>query len=355
MQNFRRNLIYLGFTGLFCLAIGLLLWYLRVTESAWTSIIISLCIGWSINLTFILAEKIIDQYMPAYLVPIPLTAFGLTIGLLIAGSILFHEPLHFFTDNYLALIIGVFFSIVGVAIFSTHFNLLSARTELAKAEAQRQAQQKLLLETELKLLQAQIEPHFLFNTLSNIVGLIRQTPEAAEQSLLNLTTLLRSSLQSTRKAVVTLEEELDFVRAYLDIQSIRIAERLQYEFRPAGLLEEKSAQDSIRQLQLPPFLLQPIVENAIVHGIESSESGGQVIIEVSVRNNKLIITIADTGVGISEHAPSAENNDVSGTGLSNVRQRLHASYGDAANMTISENSPSGVVVRLSIPVNNDEH
>ena len=175
MQNFRRNLIYLGFTGLFCLAIGLLLWYLGVTESAWTSILISLCIGWSINLTFILAEKIIDQYMPAYLVPIPLTAFGLTIGLLIAGSILFHEPLHFFTDNYLALIIGVFFSIVGVAIFSTHFNLLSARAELAKAEAQRQAQQKLLLETELKLLQAQIEPHFLFNTLSNIVGLIRHS------------------------------------------------------------------------------------------------------------------------------------------------------------------------------------
>ena len=74
---------------------------------------------------------------------------------------------------------------------------------------------------------------------------------------------------------MTLEEELDFVRAYLDIQSIRIPERLQYEFRPAGLLEEKSAQDSILQLQLPPVLLQPIVENAIVHGIEPSESGGQ--------------------------------------------------------------------------------
>ena len=355
MQNFRRNLLYLGFTGLFCLAIGLLLWYLGVAESAWTSILISLCIGWSINLTFILAENLIGQYMPAYLVPIPLTAFGLTIGLLIAGSILFHEPLHFFTDNYLALIIGVFFSIVGVAIFSTRLKLLSARAELAKAEAQRQAQQKLLLETELKLLQAQIEPHFLFNTLSNIVELIRQTPEAAEKSLLNLTTLLRSSLQSTRKAVVTLEEELDFVRAYLEIQSIRLSERLQYEFRPAGLLEEESAQDSIRRLQLPPVLLQPIVENAIVHGIEPSESGGQVIIEVSVRNNKLIITIADTGVGISEHAPSAKNSDVSRTGLSNVRQRLHASYGDAANMTISENTPSGVVVRLSIPVNNDEH
>ena len=355
MQKLRRNLIFLGFTGLFCLTIGLLLWYLGVTESAWISILISLCIGWSINLTFILAEKLVAQYMPAYLVPIPLTAFGLTIGLLISGSILFREPLNFFTDNYLALIIGVFFSIVGVAIFSTHYKLLSARAELAKAEAQRQAQQKLLLETELKLLQAQIEPHFLFNTLSNIVGLIRQTPEAAEQSLLNLTTLLRYSLQSTRKALVALEEELNFVRAYLDIQSIRIPERLQYEFRPSGLLEGNSAQDSIRQLQLPPLLLQPIVENSIVHGIEPSETGGQVVIEVSLRNNKLIITITDTGVSISEHAPSAKNNDVSGTGLGNVRQRLHASYGDAANMTISENSPCGVVVQLSIPVNNDEH
>ena len=355
MQKLRRNLIFLGFTGLFCLTIGLLLWYLGVTESAWISILISLCIGWSINLTFILAEKLVAQYMPAYLVPIPLTAFGLTIGLLISGSILFREPLNFFTDNYLALIIGVFFSIVGVAIFSTHYKLLSARAELAKAEAQRQAQQKLLLETELKLLQAQIEPHFLFNTLSNIVGLIRQTPEAAEQSLLNLTTLLRYSLQSTRKALVALEEELNFVRAYLDIQSIRIPERLQYEFRPSGLLEGNSAQDSIRQLQLPPLLLQPIVENSIVHGIEPSESGGQVVIEVSLRNNKLIITITDTGVSISEHAPSAKNNDLSGTGLGNVRQRLHASYGDAANMTISENSPCGVVVQLSIPVNNDEH
>ena len=355
MQKLRRNLIFLGFTGLFCLAIGLLLWYLGVTESAWISILISLCIGWSINLTFILAEKLVAQYMPAYLVPIPLTAFGLTIGLLISGSILFREPLNFFTDNYLALIIGVFFSIVGVAIFSTHYKLLSARAELAKAEAQRQAQQKLLLETELKLLQAQIEPHFLFNTLSNIVGLIRQTPEAAEQSLLNLTTLLRYSLQSTRKALVALEEELNFVRVYLDIQSIRIPERLQYEFRPSGLLEGNSAQDSIRQLQLPPLLLQPIVENSIVHGIEPSETGGQVVIEVSLRNNKLIITITNTGVGISENAPSAKNNDVSGTGLGNVRQRLHASYGDAAKMTISKNSPCGVVVQLSIPVNNDEH
>jgi signal transduction histidine kinase len=338
----------MGYTTVFCVAIGLLLWFLDVAEPLTSALTVSLCIGWSINLTFIAVGDSTERLLPPYIASILLTAVGLGVGLFAAGTALFRDPLFFYADNYGSLVLGVFFAIVGISIFGTRDRLIAARAELAVAESQRQTQDKLLLETELRLLQAQIEPHFLFNTLSNVVGLIHKDPTAAEQTLLNLTTLLRSSLQRTRAQSVTLAEELIIVQAYLEIQSIRMQGRLRYEVLPAELLESTNPhQGELGAWSLPPLLVQPIVENAVKHGIDPAEEGGQIEVKAGVEGERLVITVSDTGVGIV--ANGAGGKAGSGTGLSNVRHRLQALYGELASMTITENRPSGVVVRLSIP------
>ena len=337
-------------TSVICVAIGLLVWFLGVSNSVWTAILVSLCIGWPINLSFIFWENRVNRLLPTYLVPIPLTAIGFVIGLLLAGTLAFRDPVFFFTLKHPTFIVGVFFSFVGAAIVYTHQKLLVANAKLANAEAERQAQEKLLIESELKLLQAQIEPHFLFNSLSNIVELIREAPEVAEQSLLNLTTLLRASLQKTRSGSTTLAEELSLVRAYLDIQSMRMPGRLRYEIRPSDLLDEDSEHQELRQLTIPPLLLQPLLENAVTHGIDPVESGGMIIVEAGISNGFAHISVSDTGAGIREQNTHTDMRSSSGTGLDNVRQRLRALHGSDANMRIFSNSPSGVVVKLTLPL-----
>lgn len=312
--------------------------------------LVSFCIGWSINLSFIFWQNWVSRLLPTYLVPLPLTAVGFVIGLTLAGTLSFGDPIFFFTLKHPTFILAVFFSIAGATLVYTHIKLLVVRSRLATAEAERQAQEKKMIEFELKLLQAQIEPHFLFNSLSNIVGLIRQSPEIAEQSLLNLTTLLRASLQKTRSRTTTLTEELKLAQAYLDIQSIRIPGRLQYEFRPSDLLDGGGDHKELRQLTIPPLLLQPLLENAVIHGIEPTESGGTIVIETSIENKMAHISVSDTGVGIHELTTRKDKRTGSGTGLDNVRQRLRALHGNDASMRIYNNSPVGVVVKLTFPV-----
>ena len=345
-----RLWISLLYTSAICLAIGLLVWFLGVSDSVWTAILVSLCIGWSINMSFIFWEDRVNRLLPTYLVPIPLSAVGFAVGLLLAGTLAFRDPVFFFTLKDPTFILGVFFSIVGAAIVYTHQKLLVARAKLAKAEAERQVQEKMLIESELKLLQAQIEPHFLFNSLSNIVELIREAPEVAEQSLLNLTTLLRASLQKTRSGSTTLAEELSLVQAYLDIQATRMPGRLRYEIRPSDLLDEDSEHQDLRQLTIPPLLLQPLLENAVNHGIDPVESGGMIIVEAGISNGFAHISVSDTGAGIRELNTHTDMRSSSGTGLDNVRQRLRTLHGSDANLRIFSNSPSGVVVKLTLPL-----
>jgi sensor histidine kinase YesM len=331
----------LGYTVLLCLGIALLLWLLGVTGGLGSTTVVSLCIGLSIHLVFIIAREWMEQYLPAYLAPLPLTAVGLPIGLMLAGTLLFAQPMFFLSDDYGTVILGVFFGIVGAAVIGTRERLVVAQAELAALRVEQEVRQRQLVETELKVLQAQIEPHFLFNTLSNVIGLVHSDPQAAEKTLLNLSTLLRSSLQRTRRESATLAEELEIVRAYLEIQAIRMQQRLRYEIRGAG--PESAA--ALRDWPLPPMLIQPLVENAVRHGIEPAEQGGLVDVSVRLEADGLRVLVADTGVGID---PDGSGSPGTGTGLSNVRSRLRALYGDRANMAVSENEPSGVRVELFI-------
>jgi len=185
----------------------------------------------------------------------------------------------------------------------------------------------------LALLQAQIEPHFLFNTLANIHSLIKVDPDKASLILEQLNSYLRSSLRRTREVATTVSEELELIEALLGIAAARLGARLEYTI---------SAPQDLRSRSLPPLLLQPLVENAIRHGIEPAIAGGKIEVEVTEKDGTLELTVKDTGVGLNENAPQ-------GVGLANVRARLASLYGDNGKLALYTNAPQGVIAKLIVP------
>jgi sensor histidine kinase YesM len=207
--------------------------------------------------------------------------------------------------------------------------------------AERQA-----LEAQLKLLQGQIEPHFLFNTLANVVGLMESDTPRAKLMLESFVDYLRSSLGGMRHADHTLGDEFDLVEAYLRVIKIRMEDRLQYTIAVA---------DDLRGLELPALTLQPLVENAVLHGLEPKIDGGGVRIAArldDVRGTRmLVLTVDDDGLGLGTDRPKQRNGNVSGSGtaLANTRERLAQAYGADAALGIEPVSPSGVRATLTLP------
>ena len=337
------RLVSYVYTALFCLGIGVTNWILDYGVTFWDSLIVSLCIGLSINSMFVFFQDACETYMSPYVAAIPLTAIGLLVGLLLAGAVVVGDPLFFFTDNYTTLVFGVFFGILGFILFSTRARLMETQARLAAAEIEQERQARLILQTELKLLQAQIEPHFLFNTLSNIAGLIHTKPDIAEETLLNLTTLLRSSLSRTRQTETTLKDELDIARAYLEIHKTRMQGRLEYDIDTPSV--------DIEDFPVPPLLVQPLVENAIKHGIDPKEAGGTVRVSVESDANELRINVSDDGDGIASTQSSTGQSSTGGTGLANVRNRLSTLYGPKASLSLRERPSGGVDAELALPRN----
>ncbi len=188
--------------------------------------------------------------------------------------------------------------------------------------------------TEIKLLQSQMEPHFLFNTLSNVIGLIDRDPAKAKRMLESFTSFLRTSLLSARNETITLAQEMDVVRNYLEIFGVRMGSRLQYTIDiPPGL----------EGFPIPPLLVQPLVENAVKHGLEPSKSGGELAISGARAGDVVRIAVADSGLGINELSPG------NGIGLENIRKRLDLLYNGRARLVFEENKPRGVKAVIEIP------
>jgi LytS/YehU family sensor histidine kinase len=219
-----------------------------------------------------------------------------------------------------------------------------ARAVVAEGQArlreemlQRAEHEQRLTQAELKLLQAQIEPHFLFNTLSNVLHLVDADPRGAKRMLVNLTSYLRASLHRTRAGATTLGEELDLVRAYLEIQTERMGARLAYRIDcPAEL----------RGLSLPPLLVQPLVENAVRHGLEPRLGGGEVRIRAGLEEDALFLEVRDDGAGIAAQGRS-------GVGLANVRARVRAVSQGRGSVVIQPVAPHGLSVRIALPLPGD--
>ena len=210
----------------------------------------------------------------------------------------------------------------------------AAAIEKAKAEATaRQA-----LQAQLQLLQAQIEPHMLFNTLANLQGMIGLDPERAQVMLDQLIQYLRATLSSSRASTTTLAQEFALMEAYLGLMSVRMGARLGYTL---------DLPDALRRTAIPPMLLQPLVENAIIHGLEPKIEGGHITVSAKVADGLLVIGVDDTGLGLE--AASAKPGGTH-LGVANTRDRLQAMYGPRAGLSLEPNLPEGARARLTFPM-----
>lgn len=196
------------------------------------------------------------------------------------------------------------------------------------------ATEKELTVAKLSLLHAQVEPHFLYNTLANAQLLTRTDPARADEMLGNLILYLRHSLPRTEDSLSTIGEELERVQAYLDILKIRMGNRLNLQVEVAPHL---------RSVLFPTMMLQTLVENAIKHGLEPKTGGGTVWILARAHENTVAVTVADDGRGFS-----AEGGGT-GIGLRNVRERLRLAYGSTASFAIVANFPCGVAATITVP------
>ena len=261
------------------------------------------------------------------------TGCGLIIGLALGGVLVAGHPAALLNDN--ALVVGVLISVLAVAAFEGAKQLWDTRDRLARAERDALAHDKALAEAELRVLQAQVEPHFLFNTLANVIALVRSHPDRAARLLEQLTALLRTSLSRTRRADGTLGDELAVVRAYLDIQAQRMGARMTYDV---------AVESGLEMVRVPPLLVQPLVENAVLHGIEPSASGGRVLVSAERFDGAVRIRVTDDGVGMN---PGAAGH---GVGIANVRKRLRSSFGPSGTVALFETPGGGVSAVLRIPM-----
>jgi hypothetical protein len=211
------------------------------------------------------------------------------------------------------------------------------QTQSANAAAERESMQRQLSEARMQMMQAQVEPHFLFNTLASVEHLIETNPPRASAMQRSLIQYLRAVLPQMRDntLVTNLGREVDMVTAYLNLLKMRMEERLTVDMR---------IPDSLRGAAFPPMMLQSMVENAIKHGLECKPEGGTLKIVADVADNKLRVTVTDDGVGFGV-VPSTGT----GLGLPTIRERLRLLHGESGQLHIAANSPSGVIAMVEVP------
>jgi two-component system, LytTR family, sensor kinase len=241
---------------------------------------------------------------------------------------------HFLTGVYSNLHVTIIFYALILAM-SAFFD---SRDRLARQNVELVQLNEQLAQTQLSALRRQIEPHFLFNALNSIAGLIRENrPTEAISMLVTLSDFLRRTLLESNHQEVPLSEEIEFAKQYLAAQKVRFAERLQLSVDVPSALQSAT---------VPNLLLQPLVENAIKHGIEKRKEGGCVRIVASTRDGRLHISVTNDGPPLSSGWESAS----SGVGVANVRARLKGLYGDAASFEMSSRSLGGVEVAIVMPL-----
>jgi len=200
---------------------------------------------------------------------------------------------------------------------------------LERSELERQA-----LDARLHLLQAQVAPHFLFNTLANVQALVDAGSPQAAAVLRSLVAYLRAAVPRLQESGTTLGQELQLVQAYLELMHMRMPDRLQFEL---------NADASARAFRCPPMTLMTLVENAVRHGIDPSEEGGRIEIRVEQRGDRCLVRVTDTGVGLQKAG------DGLGTGLSTLRERLQLSFGGDAQLRLSALQPQGACAEIDFP------
>ncbi|MFJ2991582.1 sensor histidine kinase [Pandoraea sp. NPDC087047] len=340
---------------LFNTAIALMLWFIGYGGSFVQNLVFSQCIGIAITVFVDGGRRAIwRDATPSMVWFLLLVVLGCAAGLVVGiatGTVLLGLPISMWRPvNGHALPVVLLIALIATAIGSYHGWSRARISQLREATAQQAlreaAADKQLVHAQLQTLQAQLEPHFLFNVLANLDSLMASDPARARVLLGHLNRFLRASLAATRSELTTLADEFALLDELLAIQQVRFGERLRYTF---------DLPDECRALCVPPMLVQPLVENAVKHGVEPLADGARV--DVSARLERsgsgathVVLRVADDGAGFAARPASHGAERAGGIGLTNIRERLRVLYGDAARLTLSEGVPRGVVATLRLPV-----
>lgn len=248
------------------------------------------------------------------------------------------EPMRMVGHQQISLI-PILFTVLAGGIALNYF---ATRETLAKEATARSEAQRLAVEAQLRLLRAQLEPHMLFNTLANVRSLVREDVDAAESMIDQLIVYLRSALAASQTESVALSREFAQLRAYLDIMALRMGPRLSYRLELPAELE---------RTEVPPMLLQPLVENAIKHGLEPKVGQGSIEVVARAMPAGIEIRVSDSGLGMPADADDSPSSRPVNTsyGLKHVRDRLQAVYGSAARLSLERRNPAGVSAVVFIP------
>ncbi len=332
--NARRVLAVTALSGTVAVVLGFLGLFIN---PSWELVVIGLCVGYTSMALFTVAGNVPQSRIPRPAMQLIGIALGSVIGTVL-GAVVRGRSLSDIASERLmgaAITIGLGIGIGCVIIAAGRRRESRARdaARLAQAEAERERLEKNVLQARLQLLQAQVEPHFLFNTLANVQHLVATDPPAAERVLASLIRYLRAALPRMRESDSSLGREIDMARAFLEIHQVRMGARLEFAI---------DVPDPLRERPFPPMMLISLVENAVKHGVDPCCECGRIEIRAREDTGRLRVSVGDTGEGIGGTAGG-------GVGLANIRERLKALYGSAAQLVLEENRPRGVVASIEVP------
>jgi len=298
----------------------------------------ALCVGYTSMVLFTVAGNVRQGGLPREAIQIMAVVAGSVLGVIVAGLIKGRDISSMLNERLVGVAIsmglGIGFGCVVVAGAILRAKHARDQARIAKAEAERNQLEKNILEARLQLMQAQVEPHFLFNTLANVQHLVETDAASASRMLDSLINYLRAALPQMREGATSLGREVDMARAFLDIHRVRMGSRLEY------LID---VPDSLKARAFPPMMLISLVENAIKHGVDPCCECGTITIRAADNEGRLTVSVADTGEGVR---PTSGGG---GLGLTNIRERLKALYGPRGSLVLEENTPRGVVASIEVP------
>jgi sensor histidine kinase YesM len=338
---FPKALGILGLTALFCVLVGALL-SLAVPGlgSFGRNVLFSECIGLAIVGWALLLRRLAGRQRLGGGLPLLIGALALVLGYASGYSLaytLVGEPIRLVSWGSERLLV-IFATLLASAFIGY---LLKIRNELAREAAARSDAQRLAAEAQLRLLRAQLDPHMRFNTLANLRSLVDDEPEQAQRMIDQLITYLRAALAASRSESTTLRQEYAQLRAYLEIMALRMGPRPSYAL---------ALPEAMQQTAVPPMLLQPLVENAIRHGLEPKIGAGRIDVRATQAETGVEICVTDNGLGLPpDDAPEPTTSASGSYGVVHVRERLHAVYGGRASLTLMRHEPQGVRACVRIP------
>ena len=297
----------------------------------------ALCVGYTSMLLFTVAGNMRQSRLPREVVQVGAIVVGSFVGTVLAGIVKGRDIRHMFGERLegvsITMGLGIGFGCVVVAWYILREKHARERERMMRAEAERHQLEKNVLEARLALMQAQVEPHFLFNTLANVQHLVETDPPEASRVLDSLIKYLRAALPQMRESTTNLGRELEMARAFLEINRVRMGSRLQFAIE---------VPEALKTHAFPPMMLISLVENAVKHGVDPCCDCGTITIRAREDEGRLRVSVEDTGEGIKPKKGG-------GVGLSNIRERLKALYGTSARLVIEEREPRGVVASIEVP------